>query len=180
MSQSQILPLKSQIFLVGFMAGGKSTVGPLLAAKLARPFIDLDRLIEAHVGCSIFELVRTQGEAVFRQLESAMLLSVAKAESAVIAPGGGAITQAENRAVMQQYGLTLWLDTPFALCWQRIVQDGATRPMAPDEMTARTRYEQRLPLYQASDVRVPVQTEDTAEEIAQLAATLFQKTSHQR
>jgi shikimate kinase len=158
-----------QIFIVGFMASGKSTVGPLLAAQLGRPFIDLDVLIEAQAGCTIFEMVRQQGEAPFRELEAATLLRIAQGEPAVIAPGGGAITQAPNREVMRRYGVTIWFDTPFELCWQRIVQDGATRPLAPDEATARARYEARLPLYQASNVRIEMGNNVSAEDLVKQA-----------
>ena len=164
--------MQSQIFLVGFMACGKTTVGPLLAEKLGRPFIDLDVLIAAQVGCTIFEMVRQQGEAAFRELEAAELLRVAQGELAVIAPGGGAITIETNRAVMRNYGLTLWLDTPFEICWQRIVADGITRPLAPDEATARERYATRLPLYQASDLRLIVSANDSPEEMAEKAMAL--------
>lgn len=166
--------MNSQVFLVGFMASGKSAVGPLLAEKLQRPFIDLDVLIEAQAGCTIFELVRAQGETPFRELEAALLQRVAQAEPAVIAPGGGAIMRDENRCVMQQHGVTLWLDTPFEVCWQRIAADGTTRPLAPDEATARARYAQRLPLYQASDLRVTVQAADAASTIADAAANLIE------
>ncbi len=164
--------MKQQIFLVGFMACGKTTVGPLLAEKLGRPFIDLDVLIAAQVGCTIFELVRQQGEAAFRELEAAELLRVAQGEPAVIAPGGGAITIETNREAMQRHGLTLWLDTPFEVCWQRIVNDGATRPLAPDEATARERYETRLPLYQASDLRLMVSANDSPQEMAEKTMAL--------
>ena len=164
--------MKAQIFLVGFMACGKTTVGPLLAEKLGRPFIDLDVLIAAQVGCTIFEMVRQQGEAAFRELEATELLLVAQGPPAVIAPGGGAITIETNRAAMRQYGLTLWLDTPFEVCWQRIVNDGTTRPLAPDETTARSRYATRLPLYQASDLHLMVSANDLPEEIAENAMVL--------
>jgi shikimate kinase len=165
--------MQRQIFLVGFMACGKTTVGPLLAEQLGRPFIDLDVLIEAQAGCTIFDLVRQQGEEPFRALEAETLLRVAQAEPAVIAPGGGAITRATNREVMRQYGVTLWLDTPFEVCWQRIVTDGATRPLAPNEATARERYAQRLPLYQASDLRLAIHSNDTPATTAASARGLF-------
>ena len=162
--------MKPQIFLVGFMACGKTTVGPLLAEKLNRPFIDLDVLIEAQAGCTIFEMILQHGEAPFRALEADTLLRVAEGQPLIIAPGGGAITNASNRALMKKYGLTLWLDTPFEICWQRIMSDGATRPLAPDEKTARERYASRLPLYQDSDMRVVIQATDTPEAIALHAA----------
>ena len=164
--QSAIPNPKSQIFLIGFMASGKSTVGPVLAAMLDCPFVDLDRLIEAHAGCTIAELIQREGEEAFRQLETATLRETIQGETAVIAPGGGAITRAENRSLMQDAGAILWLDAPFALCWQRIQTDGATRPLAPDEASARARYEQRLPLYQAAQIRVPIEAGQSADEIA--------------
>ncbi len=165
--------MKAQIFLVGFMACGKTTVGPLLAEKLGRPFIDLDVLIAAQAGCTIFEFVQQQGEAAFRELEAAELLRVAQGPLAVIAPGGGAITIESNRAAMRRYGQTLWLNTPFEVCWQRIVNDGTTRPLAPDETTARARYESRLPLYQASDLRLAINPNDSPEMTAEIALALL-------
>ena len=166
-NQSAIRNPQSAIFLVGFMASGKSTVGPVLAEQLRRPFIDLDRLIEAEAGCTIFELIKREGEERFRQLETRTLAETAQGEPAVIAPGGGAITRAENRALMQNSGVQVWLNAPFELCWQRIQQDGVTRPLAPDEATARARYEQRLPLYQAASIHVAIHPTQSATEIAE-------------
>jgi shikimate kinase len=165
MADQNISNLKSQIFLVGFMASGKSTVGPVLAEQLRRPFIDLDRLIEAKAGCTIFELIQRDGEERFRELETQTLAETSQGEPAVIAPGGGAITRAENRTLMQKSGVLVWLDAPFELCWQRIQQDGVTRPLAPDEATARARYEQRLPLYQAAPLHITIQPAQSAAEI---------------
>lgn len=172
MADQRISNLKAQIFLVGFMASGKSTVGPILAERLQRPFIDLDRLIEAQARCTIFDLIQRKGEEHFRQLETQTLAATAHGEVAVIAPGGGAITRAENRALMQQNGLVIWLNAPFELCWQRIQQDGVTRPLAPDEATARARYEQRLPLYQSAALHIAIHPAQSAAEI--VAACLRQ------
>lgn len=144
------------------MASGKSTVGPLLAARLQRPFIDLDQRIETVAQCRIAELIQRAGEEHFRQLETATLRAAVEAGPAVIAPGGGAITRAENRALFQNAGTTLWLDAPFALCWERIQADGATRPLAANESAARERYETRLPLYRQADLHLPIHAEQTA------------------
>jgi len=158
-----------KIFLVGFMASGKSTVGRALAARLECEFIDLDDWIVAQAGCTIAELIERQGEDQFRQLETACLRRAARLESAVIAPGGGAITRAENLQLMQHSGTLVWLDAPFELCWQRIRQDQTVRPLAPDEATARARYKARLPLYERATVRLSVSAELTAHEIAAAA-----------
>jgi shikimate kinase len=57
---------------------------------------------------------------------------------------------------MSRFGITVWLDAPFDLCWRRIQKDGATRPLAPDEVTARARYEQRAPLYQQALIHIVI------------------------
>lgn len=151
------------------MASGKSTVGPLLAAKLNRRFIDLDRIIESSVGCSIAELITREGEERFRRIETGTLREVGSQGGAVIAPGGGAITRPENRELMARLGITVWLDAPFELCWSRIERDGATRPLAPNEATARGRYEQRLALYRQAVIHVSVLEFHSPNDIAELA-----------
>ena len=167
---SPIPESQSAIFLVGFMASGKSTVGPLLAARLGRQFIDLDRVIEAKAGCAIAELVAREGEERFRQIETETLRDVASRGGVVIAPGGGAITRAENRALMSRFGITVWLDAPFTLCWRRIQDDGATRPLAPDEATARARYEARLALYRQAAIHIPTGQSHSPDDISQMIA----------
>lgn len=164
--QFPISNFQSSIFLVGFMACGKTTVGPALAARLGCRFVDLDPLIVAKAGCSIAELIDREGEERFRQLETETLRETARGEFAVIAPGGGAITRRENRELMKAFGLTVWLDAPFELCWRRIGQDEIVRPLAPDEATARRRYEARLPLYQQADLCVAINESHSPEEIA--------------
>lgn len=152
--ESAIPESQFAIFLVGFMASGKSTVGPVLAARLGRRFVDLDRVIEAKAGCAIVELIGREGEERFRALETETLREAASQDGAIIAPGGGAITRKENRELMSRLGITVWLDAPFELCWRRIQKDGATRPLAPDEATARARYERRLALYRQASIHI--------------------------
>jgi shikimate kinase len=167
MSQSRVSTSQSPIFLLGFMASGKSTVGPVLAAKLDRRFIDLDSVIEAKVGCAIAEFIRREGEERFRELETETLREAASQRETVIAPGGGAITREENRELMSRLGVTVWLDTPFELCWRRIQNDGATRPLAPDELTARARYEGRLALYRQASIHTPINQSDSPDDISE-------------
>jgi shikimate kinase/3-dehydroquinate synthase len=80
----------SNIVLVGFMGSGKSTVGPMLAQRMRRPFVDLDAEIEADAGCSVSEIFGREGEAGFRQRESRVLRRVLSTEGRVVAVGGGA------------------------------------------------------------------------------------------
>ncbi|MCI0388539.1 MAG: shikimate kinase [Acidobacteria bacterium] len=177
MSQSQISNSQSPIFLLGFMASGKSTIGPLLAAKLDRQFIDLDRLIEAKVGCAIVELIAREGEEQFRQIETETLREEARKLDAIIAPGGGAITRVENRELMSRLGITIWLDAPFELCWRRIQKDGATRPLAPNESSARARYEQRLALYRQASIHIPINQSHSPDDISETIINRLRKTA---
>jgi len=149
------------------MASGKSTVGPVLAAKLDRRFFDLDRLIEAKVGCAIAELIEREGEERFRELETETLREAASRQGTIIAPGGGAITREENRELMSRLGVTVWLDAPFELCWRRIQNDGATRPLAPDELTARARYEGRLALYRQSSIHILINQSHSPDDVSE-------------
>jgi shikimate kinase len=149
------------------MASGKSTVGPVLAAKLGLEFIDLDLLIEAGAGCAIAELIEREGEERFRKIETETLRDAVSRGPAIIAPGGGAITRTENRELMARLGITIWLDAPFDLCWLRIQKDGATRPLAPDEATARSRYEGRLALYRQAAVHIPINESHSPDDISE-------------
>lgn len=157
----------SSIYLVGFMASGKSTVGPALAARLCMEFIDLDRIIEMKMGCTIAQLIEREGEGSFRQIETEALGEVSQGTAAVIAPGGGAITREENVKLMAASGTRIWLDAPFELCWRRIEQDRNQRPLAPDEPTARSRYEQRLPLYRQADIQIIIGESQSPHEIVE-------------
>lgn len=147
------------------MGCGKTTVGPVLAERLDRPFIDLDRLIEASNGTTIAEIIRDRGEEYFRRLETETLRDSLEDRPVIMAPGGGAVLRAENRELMTRHGLTVWLDAPFELCWRRIAQDGVVRPLAPDEATARARFEERTPLYRQAERQIPIDAEMTPEEI---------------
>lgn len=161
-----IQKIHKSIFLVGFMASGKSTVGPALAEMLRLPFVDIDREIENNVGCSIGELIQQKGESHFRQLESAYLRNYADAEIAVIALGGGAFTITENRAVVAGKGISVWLDAPFDLCWERIRQDAAIRPLAANEEVAFERFASRRSIYQLAEHRIEIKRDETTEKIA--------------
>jgi len=158
--------MESAIFLLGFMASGKSTVGPALAAKLGLEFIDLDPLIEAKAGCAIAELIEREGEERFRELETETLREAVSRVAAVIAPGGGAITRAENRELMSRLGITVWLDAPFELCWERIESSRTQRPLAPERESAEALYDSRRPVYGLAQIRIDSHETTGPEEIA--------------
>lgn len=150
------------------MGSGKTTVGAALAARLNRPFIDLDLVIIEKAGIPIHQIISEKGESEFRRLESEALAEAA-GSTAVIATGGGIITRDDNRRLMNEKGLTIWLDAPFEICWQRILTDGVIRPLAPDHETALERFKDRRPLYEAAGLRIAIDDEN-ADRAAELIA----------
>jgi len=96
------------LWLIGMMGSGKSTVGPLVASELSMGFIDTDDEIEARLGESIADHWRAHGEEEFRRLERSEIVRVSSS-NAVISTGGGAPTNAANRATMMSTGRIIWL-----------------------------------------------------------------------
>src|SRR4029450_7991537 len=92
------------MFLIGFMASGKTTVGRLLSERLGWEFVDLDKLIEDDAGKAVADIFAAEGEAGFRKRETAALLEVAKQRKTVVATGGGAPCREENIKAMLASG----------------------------------------------------------------------------
>lgn len=146
-----------RIVIVGFMGCGKTTVARALAHQLVCELIDLDSFITEKRGRSPAEIIAEDGEAAFRRIETRLLHEALKnIDARVIALGGGAWTIAANRDLISQYDcLSVWLDVPFELCWDRIVASAHTiRPMAPDRESAKRLYLSRRASYELADLRV--------------------------
>ena len=150
--------ISRRIVLVGFMGCGKTTVGAEVARRLDCAFTDLDSFITAKGGHSPAEIISVRGEAFFRQLETLALRDVLeRREAGVIALGGGTWGISANRALIAHHDcVTVWLDAPFELCWQRINAAVAVRPLAPDRDTACARFQSRRADYHLSEFRVLV------------------------
>src|SRR5256885_13118889 len=127
-----------RIIITGFMAAGKTTVARVLARRLACRMIDLDFIINERERRNAQMIIDEDGEASFRQAETEALSVILSNNAArVIALGGGSWTIERNRALIAEHNcLTIWLDAPFDLCWQRIESAGDTRPLARDEGAA--------------------------------------------
>jgi len=130
------------LYLVGYRGTGKSTVGRLLAVALGRPFVDLDERIEADAGRSIAAIFADEGEAGFRDRETAALsdqspLTVLERGprgevSSVIATGGGVVLREENRRILKSTGFVIWLQAPAEILWERIRADTLTAARRPN------------------------------------------------
>jgi shikimate kinase len=162
--QNQYFPLQATpIFLIGFMGSGKSIVGEALAAHLDRLFIDLYQKIIESAGRHIHTIITEDGEEEFRRRESEALGIAAQTTETVVATGGGIVLRAENRQLMHDHGITVWLDAPFDLCWHRILTDGIIRPLAPDRTSALSRFEARRHLYGEARLRIEIDDQQVYE-----------------
>jgi shikimate kinase len=162
---------RRRILLVGFMGAGKTTVARALARRLKDSCVSLDELVAADEGRGPRELIDEEGEDYFRAAETrALRRTLADRGARVIDAGGGAWTLARNRALVAARDdcLTVWLDAPFDLCWERITREsgGLTRPLARDRAGAAELYAARRAAYRSAALRVRVTRARDAEELA--------------
>lgn len=163
------------IVIAGFMGSGKTTVASALANLLGCVALDLDESIAGDERRNPKEIIEQDGEDKFRQIETRALSELLRKDAAgVVALGGGTWTIPANRKLLAEHGaITIWLDAPFELCWNRIEAGGHRRPLAPSEEAARKRYEERLDTYALADYRIGISSSDSADEIAKMIAALI-------
>ena len=147
-----------RIVLTGFMGSGKSTVGPLLAARLGWRFIDADDVIVAEAGMPIAEIFARHGEPHFRELERETIAQLAAQDGIVLALGGGAIETEAVRALLTggEGTLLVHLQVQLATTLARCSGTEGTRPVLADQANLARRYERRLPLYRTAHVSIAV------------------------
>lgn len=155
------------LYLIGMMGAGKTTVGQLLAEHLGYRFLDTDDVITKSSGRSINQLFVEEGEAAFRQLESDVLAQVCAYTHLTVATGGGIVLRQKNWGYLR-HGLVVWLDLPVDLLYTRIAAD-TTRPLLQDadpKGKLRSLLEERTPLYSQADLKITLTEEATPAEIA--------------
>jgi XRE family aerobic/anaerobic benzoate catabolism transcriptional regulator len=124
------VPTPRFIALVGLRGAGKSTVGPMLAARIKSDFIEVDAMIERAAGLSLSEIFTLHGEDYYRRLERAALHEVLdRARGCVVAPGGSVVTDAESWSLLRNRCLTVWLHATPQEFVKRMKRQGDTRPM---------------------------------------------------
>jgi shikimate kinase len=159
-----------RIVLTGFMGAGKTTVAQALARLVGGTAVNLDELVTRLEGRTPQALIDEEGEEHFRAAETrALRLALEDGRARVIDTGGGALTLERNRALVAAHRcLTVWLDAPFDLCWQRISADAphTSRPLARDRDRAESLYQQRRQVYQLAALHVRVTPERTAHDLA--------------
>jgi shikimate kinase len=170
-------PPQPNLVLIGYRATGKTSVGARLAARLHRPFVDLDQVLVREAGRSIADIVAQGGWAEFRRLEKELLARYAAIPGQVLAPGGGAILDRDNVAALRENGIIIWLTADPDTIQARLAQDqprDANRPSLTGSDTIREVTEvlnQRAPLYQAA-AQIIVDT--THREVAQVVELVLE------
>ena len=142
-----------KIYLVGFMAAGKTTVARALARRLDWRAEDVDELIEARERAPVAEIFARKGEPYFRSVEKEILRLLLPMRHTVVATGGGTFADAENRAAISRDGFSVWLDVPFEVVLARIPADGR-RPLAADRVQMERLFVARQAAYSYANLRI--------------------------
>jgi shikimate kinase len=142
-----------KVYLVGFMAAGKTTVARALARRLEWRAVDIDELIEARERLTVSEIFARHGEPHFRAVERAVLADQLAPRHVVVATGGGTFVDPQNRAAINGDGVSVWLDAPIDRVIARMPADGR-RPLAADRAEFERLYASRRAAYALAHLRL--------------------------
>ena len=143
------IALPENIFLVGLMGAGKSTVGRLLARRLSKRFVDTDHEIEKRNGVTIPVIFEIEGEDGFRRREQEVLADLAQEQGLVLSTGGGIVLRPENREALRNHGFVVYLNARPELLAERTKHDRSRPLLNAEDPLARLRqlHAVRDPLY---------------------------------
>ena len=142
-----------KIYLVGFMAAGKTTVARALAERLGWRAEDIDELIEARERRTVADIFARSGEPYFRTLERDILRLLLPLRHIVVATGGGTFMDPDNRVAINMDGLSVWLDVPLDELVARLPADGR-RPLAADRAQMERLYAMRQAAYANAQIHI--------------------------
>jgi len=157
----------TNLYLIGMMGAGKSTLAKQLAPRLGYKSIDTDSLIESCIGITIPEIFALHGESEFRQIESQVLAQVSCFTRLAIATGGGIILRTKNWAHLRD-GIVIWLDVDLEILFQRLAQSETERPLLKTDNPLATLtevYNQRRSYYAQADIQLKVTCEEHSNQI---------------
>ncbi|MDX9710900.1 MAG: shikimate kinase [Ignavibacteriaceae bacterium] len=170
------------IFLTGFMASGKSTIGPILANTVGWNFYDLDKLIEAETSLSIKEIFEVYGESYFRKLETEVLKNVCSLNEYIISLGGGTVASNENLELIKKSGFLVYLESSPEAAYKRLrykrdrpalLFDGEDEPSKEDFINKiKSLLKKRLQYYGSADVKINTDNTPVGKTVDILAAII--------
>ena len=163
--------MQGNIYLIGLMGAGKTTVGRKLAGILKREFFDADQLLESRTGVTISYIFEVEGEEGFRDRETALLRELGESPGSVVSTGGGAAMRPENQKVMGDSGTVVYLRASFGLLWSRLKGCQKRPLLQTDDPRGKIKalLEQRDPVYsQAADIVINVSSESPAKMARQI------------
>ncbi|MEI6332537.1 MAG: shikimate kinase [Pseudanabaena sp. ELA645] len=166
----------TNIFLIGMMGAGKSTVGKLLAQKINYKFLDTDPLIEQCAAKSIPEIFANDGENTFRDLEQQVLAQVSAHTRLVVATGGGIVMRSLNWSHLHD-GIVVWIDVPVEILYDRLKNESEHRPLlqtANPSQTLSDIYSQRRDRYAQADISIMVSEGETSQEVCDRLLSMIQ------
>ena len=170
--------MSDNIFLVGMMGAGKTTLGKALARRLGREFIDCDRALVERTGVPVATIFEIEGEDGFRRREAALLAELAAGSRCVIATGGGAVLSQANREVMRASGTVVYLKARLESLWERTRHDSSRPLLATPDPRARLAelLAEREPLYrEAAHVVVETGQQSPATAVGRVVAALRER-----
>ena len=169
--------LKKTVVLVGMMGAGKTAVGRALATVLNVPFLDSDSEIEDAANMTVAEIFERFGEPFFREKETQVIGRLLDEQRGILSTGGGAFMSEQNRRMMSQRGVSVWLDADLPLLWNR-VRHKDSRPLlrGPDPYGTLARiYNDRVPVYALADLTVKAKPSHTIDDMARLVLKALKK-----
>ncbi|MEO5692335.1 MAG: shikimate kinase [Usitatibacter sp.] len=173
----------SNIFLVGMMGAGKTTLGKTLAQRLQLEFVDTDRILVERTGVPVATIFEIEGEAGFRKRETQAIAELCEQQGCVVATGGGAILAEENRVAMRNNGTVVYLRARLENLWERTRHDSSRPLLATVDPRATLAHllEIRDPLYkEAAHLIVDTGTQSASALVSRVVAALRERTSGAR
>jgi len=144
------------IYLIGFMGSGKSTIGKILSEKLNMKFVDLDKEIEKQEKMSIPEIFKEKGEKYFRNIEKNILEKMSKKSNLIVSTGGGVGADIDNLEKMKKTGTVIWLDVSLDEVFKRCEKDEKRPLLDQPYYKIKKLYNERKNIYSKADITVKV------------------------
>ena len=173
--------MDKNIVLIGFMGTGKSAIGQRLARKLGLSFVDTDREIEELTGKSIPMLFKKYGEKRFRSEEKLLVARLGKRRGQVVACGGGTVLEPQNREILRQNGILIWIDAEPEDVFRRVRRKRQKRPLLKKGLTLEQVHrmmEERKPYYEGADFRINT-SRSSIEDVVNLIINKLEEMSYE-